>query len=61
MGTLMAFRESQVLEKVSPVILKKAVKNSSEINAAKNAHKLAGAGVVKSLSKLQNYFETAKS
>ena len=58
MGTLMAFRESQVLEKVSPVILKKAVKNSSEINAAKNAHKMAGAGVVRSFSKLQNYFET---
>ena len=58
MGTLMAFSEYQVLEKESPVILKKAVKNSSEINAAKTAHKLAGAGVVRSFSKLQNYFET---
>ena len=58
MGTLMAFSKYQVLEKESPVILKKAVKNSSEINAAKTAHKLAGAGVVRSFSKLQNYFET---
>ena len=57
MGTLMAFSESQVVEKESPVILKKAVKNSSELSAAKTAHKMAGAGVVRSFSKLQNSFE----
>ena len=60
MGTLMAFSESQVLEKESPVVLKKAVKNSSEISATKTAHKLAAAGVVRSLSKLQNSFETGQ-
>ena len=60
MGILMAFSESQVLEKESPVVLKKAVKNSSEISATKTAHKLAAAGVVRSLSKLQNSFETGQ-
>ena len=60
MGTLMAFSESQVVEKESPVILKKAVKNSSEISAAKTAHKMAGAGVVRSFSKLQNSFEAGQ-
>ncbi len=60
MGTLMYFSESQVLEKGSPVILNKAVKNSSEISASKNAHKMAGAGVVRSFSKLQNLFESGQ-
>ncbi len=60
MGTLMSFSESQVLEKESPVILNKAVKNSSEISASKNAHKMAGAGVVRSFSKLQNLFESGQ-
>ena len=57
MGTFMAFSENQILEKESPVILKKAIKNFSEINAAKTAHKMAGAGVVRSFCKLQNSFE----
>lgn len=61
MGTFLAFSESQVVEKESPVILKKAVKNSSEISAAKTAHKMAGAGVVRSFSKLQNSFEAGQS
>ena len=60
MGTLLAFSKSQVVEKESPVILKKAVKNSSEISAAKTAHKMAGAGVVRSFSKLQNSFEAGQ-
>ncbi len=61
MGTLMAFSKFQFLEKESPVILKKAVKNSSEISAAKTAHKMAGAGLVRSLSKLQNFFENGQT
>ena len=60
MGPLLAFSESQVVEKESPVILKKAVKNSSEISATKTAHKKAGAGVVRSFSKLQNSFEVGQ-
>ena len=60
MGTLLAFSESQVVEKESPVILKKAIKNSSEISAAKTAHKMAGAGVVRSFRKLQNSFEAGQ-
>ena len=60
MGTLMSFSESQILEQESPVILKKAIKNSSEINASKNVHKMAGAGVVRSFRKLQKMFESGK-
>jgi len=60
MGTLLVFSKSQVVEKESPVILKKAVKNSSEISAAKTAHKMAGAGVVRSFRKLQNSFEAGQ-
>ena len=61
MGTLLTFSKSQVVEKESPVILKKAVKNSSEISAAKTAHKMAGSGVVRSFSKLQKFFDAGKT
>ena len=57
MGSRLAFSEDQVFEKVSPIILSKALKNSTEITATKYAHKQAGAGVVRSLQRLQSAFQ----
>ena len=57
MGTRLAFSESQVYEKENPIVLQKAVKNSSELNAARNAHKQAGAGVVRSFNRLLSAFD----
>ena len=57
MGTRMAFADAQVFEKSSPIVLAKALKNSTEISATKNAHKQAGVGVIKSFRRLQNAFE----
>jgi Xaa-Pro aminopeptidase len=57
MGSRLAFSEDQVLEKESPIVLSKALKNSTEITATKYAHKQAGAGVVRSLQRLQSAFQ----
>ena len=57
MGSRLAFFEDQVLEKESPIVLSKALKNSTEITATKYAHKQAGAGVVRSLQRLQSAFQ----
>ena len=57
MGSRLAFSEDQVFEKESPIILSKALKNSTEITATKYAHKQAGAGVVRSLQRLQCAFQ----
>ena len=57
MGSRLAFSEDQVLEKESPIVLSKALKNSTEITATKYAHKQAGAGVVRSLQRLQCAFQ----
>ncbi|MBC8257827.1 MAG: aminopeptidase P family protein [SAR324 cluster bacterium] len=53
MGTRLTFSDSQVIEKESPIVLLKALKNSVEISAIKKAHQQAGAGVVRSLRRLQ--------
>ena len=57
MGSRLAFSEDQVLEKESPIVLSKALKNSTEITATKYAHKQAGAGVVRSFQRLQSAFQ----
>ena len=57
MGSRLAFSEDQVFEKESPIVLSKALKNSTEITATKYAHKQAGAGVVRSLQRLQSSFQ----
>ncbi len=57
MGSRLAFSEDQVFEKESPIVLSKALKNSTEITATKYAHKQAGAGVVRSLQRLQSAFQ----
>ena len=57
MGSRLAFSEDQVFEKESPIVLSKALKNSTEITATKYAHKQAGAGVVRSLQRLQCAFQ----
>ena len=57
MGSRLAFSEDQVLEKESPIVLSKALKNSTEITATKYAHKQAGVGVVRSLQRLQSAFQ----
>jgi len=57
MGTRQAFSEEQVFEKENPIVLSKSLKNSTEITATKNAHKQAGAGVVKSFQRLQSAFQ----
>ena len=57
MGSRLAFSEDQVFEKESPIVLSKALKNSNEITATKYAHKQAGAGVVRSLQRLQSAFQ----
>ena len=57
MGSRLAFSEDQVFEKESPIILSKALKNSTEITATKYAHKQAGVGVVRSLQRLQSAFQ----
>ena len=57
MGSRLAFSEDQVLEKESPIVLSKALKNSTEITATKYAHKQAGAGVVRSIQLLQSAFQ----
>ena len=57
MGSRLAFSEDQVLEKESPIVLSKALKNSTEITATKYAHKQSGAGVVRSLQRLQSAFQ----
>ena len=61
MGTRLAFSSEQVIEKKSPIVLAKALKNSTEINATVNAHKEAGVGVVKSFQRLQEAFERGES
>ena len=53
MGTRQAFSAKQVIERKNPIILAKAVKNPAEISSAKNAHKQAAVGVVKSFRRLQ--------
>ena len=57
MGSRLAFSEDQVFEKESPIVLSKALKNSTEITATKYAHKQAGAGVVRSFQRLQSAFQ----
>jgi len=57
MGTLLSFPESQVFEGKNPIVLSKAIKNSNEIKAMKNAHKLSGVALVKSFGRLQRAFE----
>ena len=57
MGSRLAFSEDQVFEKESPIVLSKALKNSTEITATKYAHKQAGVGVVRSLQRLQSAFQ----
>ena len=57
MGTRLAFADYQVYEQKSPIVLAKALKNSTEIAATKNAHKQAGVGVVKSFRRLHDTFE----
>ena len=57
MGSRLAFSEDQVFEKESPIVLSKALKNSTEITATKYAHKQAGAGVVRSIQRLQCAFQ----
>jgi Xaa-Pro aminopeptidase len=53
MGTRLAFSKKQVIEKKNPIVLAKALKNPTEINSTKNAHKQAAVGVVKSFRRLQ--------
>ena len=61
MGIRLAFSTAQIIEKESPVVLPKAIKNSSEISATKTVHQHAGAGIVRSLQRLYKAFEGKQS
>ncbi|MDP7614785.1 MAG: aminopeptidase P family protein [SAR324 cluster bacterium] len=60
MGTRLAFSREQVIEKKSPIVLAKALKNPTEISSSKNAHKQAGVGVVKSFRRLQQAIDSGQ-
>ena len=58
MGTRLAFSREQVIEKESPIVLAKALKNPTEISSTKNAHQQAAVGVIKSFRRLQQAIDT---
>jgi Xaa-Pro aminopeptidase len=60
MGTRLAFSREQVIEKKSPIVLAKALKNPTEISSSKNAHKQAAVGVVKSFRRLQQAIDSGQ-
>lgn len=60
MGTRLAFSKEQVIEKKSPIVLAKALKNPTEISSSKNAHKQAAVGVVKSFRRLQQAIDSGQ-
>jgi len=60
MGTRLAFSREQVIEKKSPIVLEKALKNPTEISSSKNAHKQAAVGVVKSFRRLQQAIDSGQ-
>ena len=60
MGTLLALSREQVIEKKSPIVLAKALKNPTEISSSKNAHKQAAVGVVKSFRRLQQAIDSGQ-
>ena len=60
MGIRSFFSETQIIEKVSPIVTAKAIKNRNEIEAMKNAHKLAGLAVIKSFRRLDKAFKLGK-
>ncbi|MEC9459638.1 MAG: aminopeptidase P family protein [SAR324 cluster bacterium] len=60
MGTRQAFSREQVIEKKSPIVLAKALKNPTEISSSKNAHKQAAVGVVKSFRRLQQAIDSGQ-
>lgn len=53
MGTRQQFSKEQVLEKQSPVILPRALKNQAEMNCSREAHRHAACGLVRTFAWLE--------
>ncbi len=60
MGTFLYFNAEQIVEKICPIEISKAIKNKIEIEAIKNTHKLSGLAVVKSFRRLTKAFESGQ-
>ena len=56
MGNRLFFNDDQIVEKICPIVISKAIKNKIEIESIKNAHKLSGIAVLKSFKFLEKAF-----